>query len=140
MPSRSKFTRRAVLLSQFGLILAGCGGGPDFKPIEPDEQGLKELAAKYRGFFRKNKRGPKNLQEFQGKGQDAPNAVQMMKAGELIVQWGAPLSQEGENPDAVLAYLKTAPEQGGGVLMQDGKTIKKMTADEFRSAPKAAGR
>ena len=61
-------------------------------------------------------------------------------SGDLIVQWGAPLSPEGEAAEAILAYVKTVPEQGGNVLMQDGKTIKKMTADEFKTAPKAGSR
>ena len=65
-------------------------------------------------------------------------AVDAIKSGELVVQWGAPLSPQGEPADAVLAYGKTVPEQGGPVLLQDGWAIKSMTADEFRAAPKAA--
>jgi hypothetical protein len=133
-------TRRDVLRGSLGLVLAGCGAEPENKPMPADEQGLKELAAAYRDFSRQNKRGPRSLQEIQGKGQNYPNAVQMMKSGELIVQWGAPLSPGGENADAVLAYVKTVPELGGCVLMQDAQTIKTMTADEFKAAPKAAGR
>jgi hypothetical protein len=67
-------------------------------------------------------------------------AVDAIKSGELVVQWGAPQSTEGEPSDAVLAYGKTGPEQGGPVLLQDGWTIKSMTADEFKTAPKAAVR
>ncbi len=48
----------------------------------------------------------------------------MLKSGELVVQWGAPLVPENEAADAVLAYLKTVPEQGGLVLLQDGWTVK----------------
>jgi hypothetical protein len=66
--------------------------------------------------------------------------VSMIKSGDLIVQWGASLSPEGDTASAILAYVKTVPEQGGYVLMQDGRTIKKMAADEFRSAPKASPR
>jgi len=36
--------------------------------------------------------------------------------------------------------VKTVPQQGGYVLLQDGKTIKKMTADEFNAASQAATR
>jgi hypothetical protein len=64
----------------------------------------------------------------------------MIKSGDLINQWGAPLSADVGPADAVLAYVKTVPEQGGNVLMQDGKTLNKMTADEFKAAPKAGGR
>jgi hypothetical protein len=142
MPSETRRTRRAVLGISLGLMLAGCRGEPDSTPIAPDEQGIRELAALYRDFSRKSKRGPKSLKELQGQGQRQgyPNAFEMLKAGELIVRWGTPLSPKGEMPDAVLAYLKAVPEQGGSVLMQDGLTIKTMTADEFNATPKPAGR
>ncbi|MDR3637258.1 MAG: hypothetical protein P4L84_25865 [Isosphaeraceae bacterium] len=149
----TRLTRRTVLWCPLGLLLVGCGQGPDNKPIPAGEQGLRELAAGYRDFARKNKRGPRDPRELQdlslgrakGKqrktqGQGLPNALEMVQSGELIVQWGAPLLPEGDTTGAVLAYLKTVPEQGGSVLMQDGNTIKTMTADEFKTAPKAAGR
>lgn len=141
MPTATSKTRRAALLGLMGLTLAGCGGVPDFKPIPPEELGLKELAAAYRDFCAKNQRGPKNLKELQGKGpkQGFPNALALLKSGELVVAWGAPLVADGGGADAVLAYVKSVPEQGGHVLMQDGRTIKPMTADEFKSARKAGG-
>jgi len=140
MLSGTSLTRRAVLWSPLGLLLAGCGGPPETKPIESDEVGLREFAAIYRDFTRKNRRSPKSLKEVQVKGQGYPNAMQMMKSGELVVLWGSPLAADGQGADVVLAYLKTAPEQGGNVLMLDGKTIKKVTAEEFKAAPKADGR
>ena len=63
----------------------------------------------------------------------------MVKSGQLVVQWGAPLVPENEAAAAVLAYVKTVPEEGGFVLLQDGWTIKTMTADEFNAVPKTAG-
>jgi hypothetical protein len=38
--------------------------------------------------------------------------------------------------DIVLAYEKKVPQEGGKVLMLN-RTIKTMTADAFKSAPKA---
>ncbi len=108
--------------------------------IAPDERGLKELGRVYRYFATKKKRGPKNLKELNIKGQQYPIAVEMIKSGDLVVQWGAPLAPEGEAADAILAYVKTVPEQGGKVLMQDCATIKKLSADEFKTAPKASNR
>jgi hypothetical protein len=140
MPSRPRLTRREVFCGLLGLMLAGCGGDRDDRPIAPDEQGLKELAAVYRDFSRKNKRPPGSLKELKLKGQNYPNAIRMVKSGELIVQWGVPLSPVGETADSVLAHLKTVPEQGGSVLMRDGNTIKRITADEFKAASKAASR
>jgi len=60
-----------------------------------------------------------------------------VKDGHIIVLFGAPLDKEGS--DKVLAYEKAVPESGGYVMMQDGTTIKKMTAEEFKAAPKAPG-
>ena len=38
----------------------------------------------------------------------------------------------------ILAYVKEAPDSGGGVLTRNLK-LKKMTAEEFKAAPRAAG-
>jgi hypothetical protein len=66
-----------------------------------------------------------------------PTGYLELKSGKIIALWGARLS-DGD-ADKVYAYEKATPESGGFVLMADGKTIKKMTAEEFKSAPKAAG-
>ncbi len=128
------------LLCLLCLLVAGCAGQPNSQPITSDARGLTELAQVYRTFTLKNKRGPKSLQELRIQGQQYPIAVSMIKAGDLVVVWGAPLSAEGEATEGVLAYVKTVPDQGGYVLMQDGKTIRKLTADEFKMAPKAVKR
>ena len=65
-------------------------------------------------------------------------AVEAIKSGDIVVQWGATLTPTGEPTDAVLAYMKTVPGQREQVLMQDGWTIKSMTADEFKTAPNAS--
>ncbi len=49
MPSRTTFTRRAIVGGLLGLILSGCGGQqPEFKAMPPDERGLKQFAELYR--------------------------------------------------------------------------------------------
>jgi hypothetical protein len=126
--------------SLLGLALCGCGGQHEFKEMPSDERGLKQFAELYRNYNAKYNRGPKSLKELAIKGQGQPIAAGMLKSGDLVVQWGASLVPEGEAADAVLAYLKTVPEQGGPVLLQDGWTVRTLTADEFKAAPKAAGR
>ncbi|WP_435016170.1 hypothetical protein TA3x_003732 [Tundrisphaera sp. TA3] len=59
------------------------------------------------------------------------------KEGEVLIAWGAPI-QEGA-ADTILACEKQAPASGGYVLMQDGQTVQKLTAEEFKSAKKAPG-
>jgi hypothetical protein len=138
MLSQVWLSRRLMLWSSLGLILMGCGGPAEIVAISSDERGLKELAELYCNFADKNKRSPKALKDFNVKGQQFPIAVTMINSGDLVVQWGAPLSPEGSTADAVLAYVKRVPDEGGYVLMQDGRTIKKMTAEEFRAVPKVS--
>jgi hypothetical protein len=136
MDSRTRLTRRAAALGVLGLYLSGCGGaGP---AISPEQQGLAEFAAAYRHFVLKHNRGPLRVEDLRAAGQSYPNAIQMVRSGELVVVWGAPLSPSGETADAVLAYVRSAPALGGGVIMQDGRTVRSMSAEEFQAAPKAA--
>src|SRR5262249_39916979 len=65
-----------------------------------------------------------------------PIAVGKVKAGEVVVL-SAPIDASATSE--VLAYESQAGESGGHVLMREGATIKKMTADEFKAATKAAG-
>ncbi len=129
-----------MLEGSLGLLLAGCGGSElPTTPQSHDGRGLKQFAEPYRSYAKKNKRGPRSLKELNIKGQGYPVAADLLKSGGLVVQWGASIAPEGETSPAVLAYLKAVPDQGGLVLLQDGRTIKTMTADEFKAAPKAAG-
>jgi len=72
------------------------------------------------------------FQSMYSKGYDA------VKTGEVIVLWGATIKGEGEKggDEAVAAYEKSAPSAGGYVLLTSGE-VKKMTAAQFQSAPKA---
>lgn len=64
-----------------------------------------------------------------------PGGYTSVKEGKVTVNWNTPFI-EGAT-DKIIAYEKEAPESGGYVLMQDGTTIKKLTADEFKSTPQA---
>ena len=135
MTSHRTSTRLMMVGGLLGLILSGCVGPPEMKAIPPDESGLKQFAELYRNYSAKNKRPPKSLKELSAKGQGFPDAVEQLRSGELVVRWGAPLASGDEATTAVLAYPRTVPEQGGLVLLQDGRTIRKMTVDEFQAAP-----
>ena len=67
-----------------------------------------------------------------------PRGYEAIKTGEIVVVWGGKPKGEGEvgKGEAVLAYEKAAPTDGGYVVLSAG-TIKKMTAAEFNAAPKA---
>jgi hypothetical protein len=143
MQSRSRLTRRSILGGSLSLLFAGCsgagGGGSSGPNSFADEPGLSELASLFRAFTKMNKRPPKNFNEIASLEQGYPTAIRKLRSGELVVQWGAPLSSQDNASTTVLAYNKEVPEQGGNVLMQDGTTVQKMSAEEFKAAPKATG-
>jgi hypothetical protein len=60
-----------------------------------------------------------------------------VKSGEVVVLWGAALKGEGAvgQDEAVVAYEKGVPTDGGYVLLSAG-TVQKMNAAEFAAAPK----
>jgi len=66
-----------------------------------------------------------------------PRAYEAVKSGKVVVLWGTPPKGEGEvgKDEVVIAYDKEVPTNGGHVLLSAG-TIKTMSADEFRAAPK----
>jgi hypothetical protein len=67
-----------------------------------------------------------------------PRAYEAIKSGDAVVLWGTPLKGEGEvgKDEVVVAYEKGVPANGGYVLLNAG-SVKKMSASEFNSAPKA---
>jgi hypothetical protein len=71
-------------------------------------------------------------------GHNFPRGYEAVKSGEIIVLWGSPMQGEGQvgSNEAVVAYEKAVPKDGGLVLLSAG-TVKKMTPDEFNAAPKA---
>src|SRR5205823_2650218 len=87
-----------------------------------------------------NNRPPKDMQELEQAGAASPGGLGV-DASNVVIFWGTALPDLSEEPgkvpsDKILAYEKKVPEQGGYVLMLD-RTVKKMTPEEFRAAPKA---
>jgi hypothetical protein len=121
--------------------LSGCGR-EESSPVEAkevyDSSVMAEVADMYRSFVYEFKKPPAKAGDFKKYEALNGNGVRQVVQGEIVVLWGAPLAETPEAARAVLAYEKKVPEEGGVVLMQDGKTIQKISADEFKAAPKAA--
>jgi hypothetical protein len=105
---------------------------------------LNELAEAYRLYSIANKRPPRKLADLIKVEMIGGNAVPAVKSGDVILQYGAVLPDTNESPGdgtatEVLAYVRDVPERGGHVLMLD-RTIRKMTPEEFRAAPKAGAK
>lgn len=132
-------SRRGLLsaLTTLSLLVAGCGKSPDAG--NPDEQRYKsvldELFAMYSGHVKTKQKPPQKASDLTQKDNQTiyPAGVQGLQSGEYVVLFGTDLNA---SPDAVLAYHKNVPNEGGWVVLANG-TVKHMTADEFKAAPKA---
>ncbi len=116
-------------------LLVGCSG--ESVPqghIAGREEELREVWDMYKAHLDARKRPPARLQDLNPYEPSAINGFGALRDERVILLWGgsAPSGQK----DRVLAYEKGVPEKGGSVLLQDG-TVKTMTADEFKAAPKA---
>jgi hypothetical protein len=121
-------------------LSAGCGssgGGGSFEvaPDNGERYVLVELGEMLRNRMLDTKTPPRSQAEIARYENAGPSAFNKIQKGEIVVLWGSN-PQEGAS-DKVLAYEKQTPQSGGFVLMQDGTTVKKMTAEEFKAAPKA---
>lgn len=138
------FSRLGLALV-LGAILGSAGGcNSEPKPLSADaaaEQGklnmMRELGEMLALFKGDSNRPPKTVAELVKYEGGFQVGYLRLKDGEIILFWGAPI-KEGAS-DTILAYEKATPDSGGYVLMQDGTTVTKLTAEEFKAAPKAPG-
>src|SRR5262245_57295670 len=105
--------------------------------MTPQAAALNEVADLLRATTGPDGRGPAKVADLSRMEQLYPRGYQAVKSGDVVVVWGAKMPGEG-NPgtDAVIAYEKKTPTEGGYVLLQNG-TVKEISADAFNSYPKA---
>ncbi|SIN94983.1 hypothetical protein SAMN05444166_1747 [Singulisphaera sp. GP187] len=126
-----------------GLLLTGCnseqgGLAPDDAAEQIKQNSLVETAELLRLYNANHQnKSPSKATDLATYEVGYPSGYLKVKQGNIVVVWNTRF-EEGAS-DKIIAYEKEAPESGGYVLMQDGTTVKKLTADEFKAAPKAAG-
>jgi len=126
--------------------LAGCGDSGstvDVTSATSENGPLAQVGSLYRDHWEIQKKAPTGQKDFASAAEVMPEGVNAVKRGDIVVIWGVKLEDltpegAGDSADEVLAYEKSVPESGGYVLMKNRK-IRKMTAEEFKAAPKAAG-
>jgi len=138
----------AALIVAAGLgAVAGCDGGPTVNnsvtSLESENGPLAQVGAMYRDHWALKKKAPAAAKDFASFADFMPEGVQAINRGDFVVIWGVKLDDlspegAGDSADEVLAYEKSVPDSGGFVLMKN-RRIRKMTAEEFKAAPKAAG-
>lgn len=120
-------------------LVAGCSSKhSEGSPGAQESALLQEVGDLLRASAGAAGRPPARLADLNNYQSMYPHAFDAIKSGDVVVLWGAPMKGEGEtgHDEAVVAYEKGAPTNGGFVLLSAG-TVKKMSADEFKSAPKA---
>jgi len=133
-------TRRLLLLASL-VVWTGCGqSGGVSSSADPEEifrqSRMSELGEILSINKAETKAPPKavaDLTRYQG---GWPAGYAAVKDGSVVVIWGVGV-QDGVS-DKIIAHDKEAADSGGYVLMQDGKTVKKLSADQFKAASKAS--
>jgi hypothetical protein len=126
------------------LLAAGCGG-PN-RPMTQEEgqqRILTQVGEMYRSYQMSKKKPPGKFADFASVRAVAGNGYEAVRSGDVVLLYGATLPDLDEDPGhsesaEILAYMKDVPQNGGYVLLLN-RTIKNMTADEFKAAPRPAG-
>lgn len=135
--------RRATSIIVLAWCVAGCGSGAPKvgTPEAGTEEALRQVGESYRSYTATKNKPPQKVADLMILRQAEQAGAAAIKNGSVVVLWDAKmndLSEDGSKDpaDEILAYEKDVPAQGGQVLMLN-RTIKKMTADEFKAAKKA---
>lgn len=143
---RSAAARAAIfLLVASSLLAAGCGDvNTPVTEGQFRDNNLLDVGELLRTYQIQKGKPPKSFADIQALPSlemAAPMGFERVRSGDVVVRWDATLPDTGEEigktPDEkVLAYVKEVPEKGGSVLLLN-RTLKQMTAEEFKAAPKA---
>ncbi len=123
-----------LIAALLGCSSSGTGDGQPTGPSAAD--GLANLKDLYSQAAKGEVAIPGSLAEFSALEPFYPVAGPFVLGRQIECDWGAGLKPGPEAGRHRLAYEKNAGDHGGFVLFQDG-TIRKVTADEFKSIPKA---
>ncbi|WZO98119.1 hypothetical protein EP7_005174 [Isosphaeraceae bacterium EP7] len=124
--------------------LPGCGG-PTAAALSVDhaeEVKLQQVGEMLREYQISLGKPPKSIKQLVLNSGGSLGGFELVKSGDVVVNWGAALPDTKEEPGAspaqeVLAYGKSVPERGGPVLLLNRSVIR-MTPEEFKAAPKAS--
>ena len=135
--------RKLSLVITLSWAASGCGpgAGSSATPEAGNVEALEQIGEAYRSYILAKRKPPHEVGDLMSLRMALPAGTTALKNGAVVVLWDAKMSdlaEEGskDSPDVVLAYEKDAPTQGGKVLMLN-RTVKSMTADEFKAAKKA---
>lgn len=111
--------------------ISGCGDSDRVGPSgDTAEIALKDFGQMLKSLPADNIKPPTKMSEFDRVEPMAPMGGEALKNGTIVYIWGLGYM---EGSSRVVAYEKNAESAGGWVLLQDGN-VKKMSADEAKTA------
>jgi len=129
---------RMILAAAFCMALTfscGCGDGKSTVATGPSaSDDANDLAEMLKEYFELRKKAPNSLADLSDGAATHPVGHSAVQNESYVVYWRVPLSTT--DASTVLAYPKDAATKGGLIVMLNG-TVKAMTAEEFKAAPKA---
>ncbi len=135
--------RKSILAACcLSLLVAGCSDSSRQPTAdESEDTTLFQVGEMCRFYQLAKKKSPEKFADLNSVNNLAGGGYEAVRSGRVILLYGASLPDTKEEPgdgssDEVLAYQKDVPQSGGKVLMLD-RTVKNMTAEEFKSAKKA---
>ena len=101
---------------------------------------MKQLGLAYHEYHARFNRAPAKAEDLAPFLEKDSKPLAALKEGRYVFLYGASLkNMTAGTSNTVLAYEKDTPSKGGLVLMADA-SVKTMTAEEFKKAPKAKGK
>src|SRR5262249_51008013 len=130
-------TTLGLCLMAFPALVMGCGKASEDPEVSRRKNDLVQIYEMYSVTAKNTQKPPKQLSDLNRKAMEPlyPEGMRGLQSGQYIVVWGTPTSKDSQ---AVLAYEKDAPQNGGMVLLGDG-SMKHMAADQLNAALKAKG-
>lgn len=123
----------AALAVAVGLV-TGCSGAPaPGSGTGGNKDALADLGQMLKALAEEGRKPPATAAELPQVDPMIPVAAPLLRDGSVVYLWGIGYAAGSSK---IVAYEKQTPTEGGSVLLQDG-TVKEMTADEFKTAPKA---
>jgi hypothetical protein len=104
------------------------------------QDNLVQVGELCRIFQFSKKKPPQKLDVFNSLRTQGMNGYEALRNSEIVLLYNATLPDLDEDPGhaesgEILAYEKQVPESGGSVLLLN-RTVKKMTPEEFKAAPR----
>ncbi|HMP02574.1 MAG TPA: hypothetical protein PKD86_02750 [Gemmatales bacterium] len=131
-----------LLFTLLPLMLPGCSEPPQPTGTEPASAELFAVGVAYRRFCQQYGRPPMqagDLRPFLGDTPAGQDAADHLILGDIVFHFGVSVTDMQRQSGAsatILGYQRAVPQVGGWVLLGD-TGVRKMSAEEFSTTPKA---